>query len=100
MAVANLTINLTLNDFVVFLILGGLAGLATGHLMKSKGATVLLDLVFGLLGGLVGGYMLPLVFSAQPYGLAGSSLLAFFGGLLAVVVAHFAVLVRHKAKAS
>lgn len=97
---ADLTVDVTLNDFVVFLILGGLAGLATGYLMKSKGAGVLLDLLAGFLGGLVGGYLLVPVFSVQRYGLTGAALLAIAGGVLAAVIAHFAVMMRHKAKAS
>ncbi|HKS68808.1 MAG TPA: hypothetical protein VJQ45_00205 [Ktedonobacterales bacterium] len=100
MALADLTVNVTLNDLVVFLIVGGLAGLATGYLMKSKGAAVLLDLLFGFLGGLVGGYVLVPLFNAGRYGLAGAALLAIAGGVLAAVIAHFVVMMRHKAKAS
>lgn len=97
---ADLTVNFTLNDLAVFLILGGLAGLATGYLMKSKGAGVLLDLLVGFLGGLVGGYLLVPVFGVQRYGLTGAGLLAIAGGVLAAVIAHFVVMMRHKAKAS
>jgi uncharacterized membrane protein YeaQ/YmgE (transglycosylase-associated protein family) len=97
---ADLTVNVTFNDLAIFLILGGLAGLATGYLMKSKGGAVLLDLLFGLLGGLVGGYVLVPVFSAERYGLAGAALLALAGGVLLAVIEHFAVMVRQKAKAS
>lgn len=100
MALADLTVDVTLNNLVVFLVLGGLAGLATGYLMKSKGSTVLLDLVFGLLGGLVGGYVLVPVFNVGHYGLAGAAVLALAGGVLASVIVHFVVMMRHKAKAS
>lgn len=100
MALADLTVDVTLNNLVVFLILGGLAGLATGYLMKSKGGAVLLDVVFGFLGGLIGGYVLVPLFNAGRYGLTGAALLALAGGVLAAVIAHFAVMMRHKAKAS
>ena len=100
MALVDLTLNVTLNNLAVFLILGALAGLVTGYLMKSKGGAVLLDLVFGLLGGLIGGYVLVPIFSAGRYGLVGAGILAVAGGVLAAVIAHFAVMMRHKAKAS
>lgn len=100
MALADLTVDVTLNNLVVFLILGGLAGLATGYLMKSKGGAILLDLVFGFLGGLIGGYVLVPLFNAGRYGLTGAALLALAAGVLAAVIAHFAVMMRHKAKAS
>ncbi len=100
MALADLTVDVTLNNLAVFLILGGLAGLATGYLMKSKGGAVLLDLIFGFLGGLIGGYVLVPIFNVGRYGLAGAAVLALAGGVLAAVIVHFAVMMRHKAKAS
>lgn len=100
MTLADLTVDVTLNDFVVFLIVGGVAGLAAGYLMKSKGSTVLLDLLCGFLGGLIGGYLLVPIFNAAHYGLAGAALLAIAGGMLAAMIGHLVVLIRHKAKAS
>src|SRR5579859_5558120 len=41
MALADLTVNFTLNNFTILVILGVVAGLVTGQLMKSKGWMVL-----------------------------------------------------------
>jgi len=100
MALADLTVHFTLSDPAVFLIAGGVAGLITGYLMKSRRAMVLVDLLVGLLGGLVGAYLLVPAFGLQGQGLTGAALLAVFGAILADVLVHFAVLVRHKATAS
>jgi uncharacterized membrane protein YeaQ/YmgE (transglycosylase-associated protein family) len=100
MALADLTVNFTLSDLAVFLIAGGLGGLGTGYLMKSKRGMVLVDLLVGLVGGLVGGYLLVPAFGLQGNGLLGAALLAVFGAVLADVIVHFAVVMRHKAAAS
>jgi uncharacterized membrane protein YeaQ/YmgE (transglycosylase-associated protein family) len=100
MAVADLTVNFTLNNLAVFLIAGGLAGLGTGYLMKSKKGMKLVDLLVGFLGGLVGAYLLVPAFGLQHQGLLGAALLAIFGAVLADVIVHFALMVRHKAAAS
>ncbi|HEU5438279.1 MAG TPA: hypothetical protein VFU88_03230 [Ktedonobacterales bacterium] len=100
MALADLTVHVILSDLAVFLIVGGLAGLGTGYLMKSKRGMVLVDLLVGFVGGLVGAYLLVPAFGLQRDGLLGAAVLAIFGAILADVIVHFAVVMRHKAAAS
>ncbi len=98
MALASVTVNFTLSDLSVWLILGAFGGLVTGQLMKSKGKLVLGDLFFGLLGGLIGVYAIaPLL--RVPDGALTQWLLALFGGVVVVVVEHFVLDVRKRASA-
>jgi uncharacterized membrane protein YeaQ/YmgE (transglycosylase-associated protein family) len=98
MALADVTVNFTLSSLAVWLILGAFGGLVTGQLMKSKGKMVLGDLLFGLLGGLIGVYAVgPLL--RVPAGGVTQWLLAIFGGVVVVVLVHFVMDVRRRASA-
>jgi len=98
MALANLTVNFTLSDLTVWLILGAVGGLVTGQLMKSKGMHMLGDLLFGPIGGLVGVYVVGALMRALAGGLT-QWLLALFGGVVVVVIEHFVMDVRKRASA-
>jgi uncharacterized membrane protein YeaQ/YmgE (transglycosylase-associated protein family) len=98
MALANVTVNFTLSDLAVWLILGAAGGLVTGQLMKSKGMHILGDLIFGLIGGLVGVYAVGSLLKAPSGGLT-QWLLALFGGVVVVVLVHFVQDVRKRASA-
>lgn len=98
LSLADITVKFTLNNLVLFLILGGVIGLGTGYLMKSKGVTILGDILFGLIGALIGAYALTPALDIGR-GLLGQTLAAVFGCVLAVAILHFVVVVRQKAKA-
>jgi len=98
MALVDVTVNFTLSDLAVWLILGAVGGLVTGQLMKSKGMHIVGDLFFGLLGGLLGVYVVGAFMRASPGGLT-QWLLALFGGVVVVVLEHFVLDVRKRASA-
>ena len=98
LSLADITVKFTLNNLALFLILGGVIGLGTGYLMKSKGVTILGDVVFGLIGALIGAYVLTPALDIGR-GLLGQSLASVFGCVLAVAILHFVVVVRQKARA-
>jgi uncharacterized membrane protein YeaQ/YmgE (transglycosylase-associated protein family) len=98
MAFADVTVNFTLSDLTVWLILGAVGGLVTGQLMKSKGMHIVGDLFFGLLGGLIGVYVVGALMRTSVGGLT-QWLLALFGGVVVVVLEHFVLDVRKRASA-
>src|SRR5690348_5413433 len=99
MALADLTVNFTLNNFTILVILGAVAGLVTGQLMKSKGWMVLADLCFGLVGMLVGVFAVGAPLGISHLGFQGDMLMALLGSVFAVVLVHAVAVVRHKAQA-
>jgi uncharacterized membrane protein YeaQ/YmgE (transglycosylase-associated protein family) len=98
MALADVTVNFTLSDLTVWLILGAVGGLVTGQLMKSKGMHIVGDIFFGLLGGLLGVYVVGAFMRTSAGGLT-QWLLALFGGVVLVVLEHFVLDVRKRASA-
>lgn len=99
MALADLTVNFTLNNFTILVILGAVAGLVTGQLMRSKGWMVLADLGFGLVGMLVGVFAVGTPLGISHLGYQGDILMALLGSVFAVVLVHAVAVVRHKAQA-
>jgi uncharacterized membrane protein YeaQ/YmgE (transglycosylase-associated protein family) len=77
---------MTLEVLIIILAIGALAGWLAGMVMKGSGFGLLGDIVVGILGAFIGGFLLSL-FHIAFYGLAGSLLSAFIGAvvLLAIV---------------
>jgi uncharacterized membrane protein YeaQ/YmgE (transglycosylase-associated protein family) len=94
------TINFTLSNLTTMLIAGALAGVITGQLLKSRGLYILGDVLFGLLGILLGVVVLGALLDIGHFGFVGYLLLAIAGPMVTVVLAHFALLVRRLAIAS
>ncbi|MDY0021186.1 GlsB/YeaQ/YmgE family stress response membrane protein [Arenimonas caeni] len=46
-------------DLIIFLIIGALAGWLAGLVMKGRGFGVLINMVVGVLGAFLGGWLLP-----------------------------------------
>jgi uncharacterized membrane protein YeaQ/YmgE (transglycosylase-associated protein family) len=100
MTLADVTINLTLDNLTVMLVAGALAGVITGQLLKSRGLYILGDVFFSLLGILLGVVVLGTLLDIGHFGFVGYLLLAIAGAMVTVVLAHFALLVRRHAMAS
>jgi len=100
MAILDVTVNFTLNDPAIWLIAGAVGGLATGQLMKSRGGAILLDLFFGVLGALLGVYVVGALLGIGRYGLVAVTLTAALGGGVLVVISHLLGEVRKHAKAA
>ena len=56
--------------FLAWIVVGGIAGWLTGQVMKGGGYGILIDIILGILGGVVGGW----IFAPEsgPGGTAGS----------------------------
>ena len=69
-----------------WLIVGGIAGWLTGHFMKGRGYGVMGDIVIGLVGGVIGGWLMgPL--GIRSGGIVTDIVVAFIGAVILVFVA-------------
>ena len=100
MRLADLTVNFTVNNLTLFIIAGALGGFITGQLMKAKGRLILGDLFFGVVGGLIGVFIVGTLLNFAQYGLVAQVLLALASGILAQVLARLVMAVRNRAKAT
>jgi len=66
-------------NFLWFLIIGAIAGWLAGMVMKGRGFGLLGDLVVGILGAILGGWLFGAYFGG---GLVGSLLVAFLGAVI------------------
>jgi uncharacterized membrane protein YeaQ/YmgE (transglycosylase-associated protein family) len=66
-------------NFLWFLIIGALAGWLAGLVMKGRGFGLLGDLLVGILGAILGGWLFGAYFGG---GLVGSLLVAFLGAVI------------------
>ncbi|HEX4216486.1 MAG TPA: GlsB/YeaQ/YmgE family stress response membrane protein [Candidatus Dormibacteraeota bacterium] len=73
---------------ILFLIAGGLAGMVAGRLMSGHGYGVLADVVLGILGGVIGGWLVSLLFGTDPGGLIGDFVVSLIGACILVAIAH------------
>jgi uncharacterized membrane protein YeaQ/YmgE (transglycosylase-associated protein family) len=72
--------------FILFLIIGGVAGWLAGLIMKGRGFGILGNIIVGVIGGLLGGFLFGL------FGVSSGSLLGALGmALVGAVVLLFIV---------
>ena len=74
--------------FFIYIILVGLvAGWATGKIMKGSGYGVVMDILLGVVGGIVGGFIVQLLGFSSSGGLIPSILIAILGAVILVLIA-------------
>jgi uncharacterized membrane protein YeaQ/YmgE (transglycosylase-associated protein family) len=73
---------------VMWLVVGLIAGWLAGMVMKGGGYGVVGDMIVGLVGAVIGGYLFGLVYVGES-GLLGSILVAFVGACLLIAVVRF-----------
>jgi len=72
---------------IAWIIVGLIAGWLAGMLMKGSGYGLIGDLVLGLIGALVGGWLFSIILpSAEPSGLIGSIIVATIGAVVLVAI--------------
>ena len=73
---------------IVWVIIGIAAGWLAGQLMKGTGFGLIGDLVLGLVGAIIGGWLFGIVASpAEPVGFFGSIVVATVGAIILIFVA-------------
>lgn len=73
-----------------FLILGGIAGWLAGKIMSGHGFGVIWDVLLGVVGSFVGGFVFSLIFGTAPTGLIISFIVALIGACVVVGIVHLA----------
>lgn len=68
-------------NFIVFLILGALAGWLAGNIMKGRGFGLLGNIVVGIVGSVLGGFLFRAV-GLQAFGFIGSLITATVGAVV------------------
>jgi len=69
-----------------WIIVGLIAGWATGKIMKGSGYGVLMDILLGIVGGVLGGWIMSLLGFSTSGGLIPSILVAILGSVVLVAV--------------
>jgi len=73
-------------NFVWWIIVGLIAGWATGKIMKGSGFGVLGDIILGIVGALLGGWIMRLLGFSGQGGLIYTILIAILGAVILVWV--------------
>ena len=71
-----------------FVLIGLAAGWLAGKLVKGDGYGVLADLVVGMIGAIIGGFLLPTIGVSAWSGLLDSLIVATFGAVVFVFAIH------------
>jgi uncharacterized membrane protein YeaQ/YmgE (transglycosylase-associated protein family) len=67
--------------------IGILAGFLAGKIMRGAGYGILMDLLLGIVGSVVGGFVFSLL-GLQAYGIVGSLVVATAGAVILVAIVH------------
>ncbi len=72
-------------EFLWFLIIGGIAGWIAGLLMKGGGFGIAGNVVVGVIGAILGGYLIR-AFGWTAYGITGSLIMAVIGAVILLFI--------------
>lgn len=86
-------ITLSPGGIIAWLVVGLLAGWLAGKVMRGAGYGIVGDIVMGLIGAFVGGYLFGLVYTGAE-GFWGSVVVAFLGACLLIVIVRAVALGR------
>jgi len=75
-------------NFIVYLIIGGIAGWLAGKIMSGHGYGPIVDVILGVGGGLLGGWIISAVLGIQTSGLIASFIVALIGACILVALLH------------
>jgi uncharacterized membrane protein YeaQ/YmgE (transglycosylase-associated protein family) len=73
---------LTSVGVIGYIIIGGLAGWAAGKLVKGSGSGILVNIVIGIVGALIGGFLLSFAFDTASGGWIFTFLTALLGSVI------------------
>lgn len=73
-----------MSGVIWWLIVGGIAGLLAGLVMKGGGYGVIADIILGILGAFVGGWVFGLLGLGAGGGMLGSIVVAFIGACILI----------------
>ena len=73
---------LTSVGVIGYIIIGGLAGWAAGKLVKGSGSGILMNIAIGIVGALIGGFLLSFAFDTASGGWIFTFLTALLGSVI------------------
>jgi uncharacterized membrane protein YeaQ/YmgE (transglycosylase-associated protein family) len=73
-------------NLIVWLIVGGIAGWLAGMVVKGGGFGLLGDIVVGIVGGLIAGWLLPHVGLVIGSGIIGAIIDSFIGAVILLII--------------
>jgi uncharacterized membrane protein YeaQ/YmgE (transglycosylase-associated protein family) len=76
-------------NFIVWLIVGGVAGWLAGQLMRGAGFGLIGNIVLGVIGSFVAGFLLPRIGVAIGGGIIAEIIDAAIGAIIVLAVASF-----------
>jgi len=69
-----------------WLILGAIAGALAGSVMKGGGYGLVGDIIVGIIGALIGGFLVALLLPNASFGFIGSLIVAFIGACILIAI--------------
>jgi len=75
-------------QLIGFLIMGAIVGWLAGKIMSGHGYGIIWDIVVGIVGSFLGGFIFSLFFGTQPAGLVVSFIVALLGAIILVAIVH------------
>jgi len=74
-------------SFIYFIIIGGIAGWLAGKIMKGGGFGLVMNIVLGIIGSVVGGWVFSFFGLSTDGGIIGSLVTALAGAVIVLYVA-------------
>ena len=71
-----------------FLIMGAIVGWLAGKIMSGHGYGIIWDVVLGIVGSFIGGFVFSVLLGVQPTGLVVSFIVALIGAVVLVGIVH------------
>jgi uncharacterized membrane protein YeaQ/YmgE (transglycosylase-associated protein family) len=75
-----------LQSFIIWLIVGGIAGWLAGMVVKGGGFGLIGDIIVGIIGALIAGWLLPQIGIIIGGGLIGAIINAFIGAVILLII--------------
>ena len=72
-------------NFILYLIIGGVAGWLAGLIMKGRGFGILGNIIVGIIGGILGGWLFG-AFGIEGAGIIGSLITALVGAIVLLFI--------------
>jgi uncharacterized membrane protein YeaQ/YmgE (transglycosylase-associated protein family) len=88
-------IALSPGGIIAWLVMGFIAGWLAGLVMKGGGYGIVVDIIIGLVGAVIGGYVFGLL-DIGGLGFLGSMVVAFLGACLLIMIVRFAAGARSR----
>ncbi|HUD89013.1 MAG TPA: GlsB/YeaQ/YmgE family stress response membrane protein [Xanthobacteraceae bacterium] len=75
-----------LQSFIIWIIVGAIAGWLAGMVVKGGGFGLIGDIIVGIVGALIAGWLLPMVGIVIGGGIIGAIINAFIGAVILLII--------------